>query len=146
MNKVSPSARRKARRFAMQGLYQWQMTGTSIKEIEQQFLEENDMKKVDMQYFRELLSGVVTQLDTIDETMEPLLDRKLSGLDPVTQAILRLSSFELKDRIDIPYRIVINEGIELAKVFGSEDSHRFVNGILDKLAKEFRQTEVTAKR
>lgn len=142
---VSPSARRKARRFAMQGLYQWQMTGTTVKEIEKQFLDENNMKKVDMDYFRELMLGVVTQIDVIEDKMEPLLDRKISDLDPVTLAILRLSSFELKDRIDVPYRIVINEGIELAKVFGSEDSHRFVNGILDKLAKEFRQVEINAQ-
>ena len=145
MKQISPSARRKARRFAMQGLYQWQMTGTSVRDIEKEFLEENDMKKVDMIYFRELMSGVVTQLDVIEEKIEPLLDRKLSDLDPVTLAILRLSTFELKDRIDVPYRIVINEGIELAKDFGSEDSHRFVNGILDKLSKEFRKAELSAK-
>jgi len=146
MNAISPSARRKARRFAMQGLYQWQMTGTSVRDIEKQFLEENDMKKVDMVYFRELMSGVVTQLDVIEEKIEPLLDRKLSDLDPVTLAILRLSTFELKDRIDVPYRIVINEGIELAKDFGSEDSHRFVNGILDKISKEFRKVELSTRQ
>lgn len=145
MNAISPSARTKARRFAMQGLYQWQMTGTSVRDIEKQFLEENDMKKVDMVYFRELMSGVVTQLDVIEEKITPLLDRKLSDLDPVTLAILRLSTFELKDRIDVPYRIVINEGIELAKDFGSEDSHRFVNSILDKVSKEFRKVELSAK-
>lgn len=145
MNALSPSARKKARRFAMQGLYQWQITGTSIKEIEQQFLEENDMKKVDMLYFRELLLGVVTQTDVLEEKITPLLDRELSDLDPVTLAILRLSAFELKDRIDVPYRIVINEGIELAKMFGSEDSHRFVNGILDKLAKDFRRAELSVR-
>jgi N utilization substance protein B len=144
MNQVKPSARRKARRFAMQGLYQWQMTGTSVRDIEQQFLEENDMKKVDMEYFRELMSGVVKQTDDIDDAIEPLLDRKLKELDPVTLAILRISVFELKDRIDVPYKIVINEGIELAKLFGSEDSHRYVNGILDKLAHSFREPEVSA--
>lgn len=144
MKSISPSARKKARRFAMQGLYQWQMTGTSVRDIEKEFLEENDMKKVDMVYFREIMSGVVTQTDIIEEKISPLLDRKMSDLDPVTLAILRISCFELKDRIDVPYRIVINEGIELAKVFGSEDSHRFVNGILDKLAKEFRQVELSA--
>lgn len=144
MNAISPSARKKARRFAMQGLYQWQITGTSVKEIEKQFLEENDMKKVDMLYFRELMSGVVTQTDVLEEKISPLLDRKMAELDPVTLAILRLSCFELKDRIDIPYRIVINEGIELAKMFGSEDSHRFVNGILDKLAKDLRKVEFSA--
>jgi len=146
MNEVKPSARRKARRFAMQGLYQWQMTGTSVKDIESQFLEENDMKKVDMKYFRELMLGVVKQTDVLEEAIGPLLDRKMTDLDPVTLAILRISSFELKDRVDVPYRIVINEGIELAKVFGSEDSHRYVNGILDKLAKQFRSAEVNEKR
>ena len=144
MTEVKPSARRKARRFAMQGLYQWQMTGTSIKDIEAQFLEENDMKKVDMEYFRNILSGVVTQTDVLEEAFEPLLDRKVVELDPVTLAILRISAFELKDRIDVPYRIVINEGVELAKSFGSEDSHRFVNGVLDKLAKQFRKAESEA--
>jgi len=146
MSSVKPSARRKARRFAMQGLYQWQMTGTSIKDIEKQFLEENDMKKVDMIFFRELMLGVVKSLDTIEQALSPLLDRRLVDLDPVTQAILRLSAFELQERIDIPYRIVINEGIELAKTFGSEDSHRYVNGILDKLAKNTRQTEFKASK
>lgn len=146
MHEPKPSARRKARRFAMQGLYQWQMSGTSIKDIESQFLEENDMKKVDMSYFRELMLGVVTQTDVLEQAFGPLLDRKVSELDPVTLAILRISSFELKDKVDIPYRIIINEGIELAKVFGSEDSHRFVNGVLDKLAKQFRSAEFNAKR
>ncbi len=145
MSEIKPSARRKARRFAMQGLYQWQMTGTSIRDIESQFLEENDMKKVDMTFFRELMSGVVKQVDELDQAYESFLDRKGSDLDPVTQAILRLSSFELKDRIDIPYKIAINEGIELAKDFGSEDSHRYVNGVLDKLAKVLREAETQAK-
>lgn len=145
MSDIKPSARRKARRFAMQGLYQWQMTGTPVLEIEKQFLEENDMKKVDMIYFRELLRGVTTSLDTIEEKLSKYLDRKLNELDPVTEAILRLSTFELVQRIDIPYRVVINEAIELAKDFGSEDSHRYVNGILDKLAQDLRSVEIKAR-
>ncbi len=145
MNQVKPSARHKARRFAMQGLYQWQMTGTSVSEIESQFLEENDMKKVDMDYFRELMSGVVNQVESLDEAFIAYADRKIKELDPVTLAILRIASFELKERVDIPYRVVINEAIELAKVFGSEDSHRYVNGVLDKLAQDFRAPECAEK-
>ncbi len=144
MNPVRPSARRKARRFAMQGLYQWQMTGTSVRDIEIQFLEENDMKKVDMDFFRELMSGVTKHADTLETAIMVHLDRAYRDLDPVTLAILRISAFELIHRIDVPYRIVINEGIELAKDFGSEDSHRYVNGILDKLAQQFRKPEVEA--
>jgi len=144
MSKVNPSARRKARRFALQGLYQWKMTGTPVKEIEQQFLEENDMHKVDMLFFRELMEGVAKSVEELDGCIEPLLDRKLSELDPVTLANLRISAFELKERIDIPYRIVINEGVELAKTFGSDDSHKFVNGVLDKLAKQFRVAELSS--
>jgi transcription antitermination protein NusB len=145
MSDIKPSARRKARRFAMQGLYQWQMTGTPVIEIEKQFLEENDMKKVDMVFFRELLRGVTTSLDTIEEHIGKYLDRKLEELDPVTEAILRISVFELIQRVDIPYRVVINEGVELAKDFGSEDSHRYVNGILDKLAQDLRAVEINAR-
>ncbi len=145
MSEIKPSARRKARRFAMQGLYQWQMTGTPVLEIEKQFLEENDMKKVDMIYFRELLRGVTTSLDMIEGHLAKHLDRKLSELDPVTEAILRLGTFELLKRIDIPYRVVINESIELAKDFGSEDSHRYVNGILDKLSQDLRAVEIKAR-
>lgn len=146
MNQIKPSARHKARRFAMQGLYQWQMTGTTVRDIESQFLEENDMKKVDMEYFRELMSGVVKQTDALDEAFVVHADRAVKEIDPVTLAILRIASFELKDRIDIPYRVVINEAIELAKIFGSEDSHRYVNGVLDKLAQDFRALEFSGKQ
>lgn len=142
MNKVSPSARRKARRFAMQGLYQWQMTGTSVADIDLQFRSENDMKKVDMDFFHELLRQITLDVDAIEEPMVPYLDRTLDELDPVTRAILRVSAYEMAKRIDIPYRVVINEGVELAKIFGSEDSHRFVNGVLDKLSKSLRAIEI----
>lgn len=140
------AARRQARTLGMQALYQWAMAGQSLNEIEAQFHVDNDFSKVDGAYFREILYGVATNRDEIDGQFEPLLDRPLSDLDPVELAILRLSTWELLKRLDVPYRVVINEGIELAKVFGATDGHKFVNGVLDKLAPRLRAAEVKAAK
>ncbi|CAD5108236.1 transcription antitermination factor NusB [Zestomonas carbonaria] len=140
------AARRQARSLAMQALYQWQMAGQSLNEIEAQFRVDNDFSKVDGAYFREILHGVATNKSEIDGQFEPLLDRPLEELDPVEMAILRLSTWELLKRVDVPYRVVINEGIELAKVFGATDGHKFVNGVLDKLAPTLRAAEVKAAK
>lgn len=137
-------ARRQARTLAMQALYSWHMAGQQLNEIEAQFRVDNDFSKVDGAYFHEILHGVPRQKTEIDGAFEPLLDRPLAELDPVELAILRLSTYELKNRLDIPYRVVINEGIELAKVFGATDGHKFVNGVLDKLAPRLRADEVRA--
>ena len=133
---MKPSERRKARHFAVQAIYQWQMTQDNGAEIEEQFKLDQDMKGVDLGYFRELLFGVAGNVNKLDSAFSPFLSRKLEDLDLVDKAILRLATFELLFRQDVPYRVVINEGIELAKAFAAEDSHKFVNGVLDKLIKE----------
>lgn len=133
---MKPSERRKARHFAVQAIYQWQMTQDNVTDIEEQFKLDQDMKGVDLGYFRELLFGVAGNINKLDSTFSPFLSRKLEDLDLVDKAILRLATFELLFRQDVPYRVVINEGIELAKAFAAEDSHKFVNGVLDKLVKD----------
>lgn len=133
---MKPSERRKARHCATQAIYQWQMTQDNVADIEEQFKLDQDMKGVDLGYFRELLFGVAGNINKLDSTFSPFLSRKLEDLDLVDKAILRLATFELLFRQDVPYRVVINEGIELAKAFAAEDSHKFVNGVLDKLVKD----------
>ena len=136
-----PAARRKAREYAMQAIYQWQMTGNALNDIEAQYLSTMNSKKVDIVYFQELFNGVLTDLHDMDEVVAPAIDREMESIDPVERAIIRLSAFELKGRIDIPRRVVINEGIELAKRFGATDGHKFINGVLDKISKELRPHE-----
>ncbi|KAB0546532.1 transcription antitermination factor NusB [Pseudomonas argentinensis] len=135
-------ARREARTLAMQALYSWHIAGQALNEIEAQFRVDNDFSAVDGAYFHEILHGVPRQKTEIDALFAPLLDRPLEEIDPVELSILRLSTYELRNRIDVPYRVVINEGIELAKVFGATDGHKFVNGVLDKLAPTLRADEV----
>ncbi|MEO4045538.1 transcription antitermination factor NusB [Pseudomonas sp. CAU 1711] len=138
--------RRVARSLAMQALYQWHMAGQSLSEIEAQFRVDNDFSGVDGAYFHEILVGVAQQKPELDEAFAPFLSIPLEELDPVELAILRLSAWELKNRVDVPYKVAINEGIELAKVFGATDGHKFVNGVLDKLAPKLRAAEVNANK
>jgi N utilization substance protein B len=138
--------RRAARQLATQALYQLHMAKQSLNEIEAQFRVDNDFTDVDGAYFREILHGVPTRKDQIDTALAPCLDLTIDELDPVELAVLRLSTWELMERIDVPYRVVINEGIELAKVYGSTDGHKFVNGVLDKLAPRLREVEVKANK
>jgi N utilization substance protein B len=138
--------RRAARQLATQALYQLHMAKQSLNEIEAQFRVDNDFSDVDGAYFREILHGVPTKKDQIDTALAPCLDLSIDELDPVELAVLRLSAWELMERIDVPYRVVINEGIELAKVYGSTDGHKFVNGVLDKLAPRLREAEVKAHK
>ena len=146
MSQTSPSARRKARRFTLQALYQWQLAGAAVSDIEAQFLANQDFAKVDREYFHDLLHGVLGQVKTLDELLTPYLDRRVEELSQVEKAILRLGAFELKERQDVPYRVVINEGIEMAKLFGAEDSFKYVNGVLDKLARQLRYAEASERR
>ena len=139
-------ARSLARERAMQALYQWQMTGQNLADIEQQFLTEQDMKSVDKSYFKELLHEVPSRIDEFDSLCGDLLSRPIEQVDPVERAILRIGLYELQQRIDIPYRVVINEAVELAKSFGAEAGHKFVNGTLDKAAKSLREVEVKAAK
>ncbi|AUD78101.1 transcription antitermination factor NusB [Kangiella profundi] len=136
-----PAARRRAREYAIQAIYQWQMSSNPLNEIEAQYLTTMNAKKVDTVYFQELFSGVLTNLDEIDAALAPALERDIDDIDPIERAIIRLSAFELKKRIDVPKKVVINEGIELAKTFGATDGHKFVNGVLDKISKDLRPHE-----
>ncbi|MFL0810829.1 MAG: transcription antitermination factor NusB [Agarilytica sp.] len=141
--KINAAARSRARHYAMQALYQWEMTGNNLDSIESEYHADNDMSKVDVEYFHMLVSGAAKVKSELDQGYLPYLKNMgLDELDPVTKAILRMSSFEFKDRIDVPYRVVINEAVNLAKKFGAADSHKFVNGVLDKLASDYRKTEI----
>lgn len=138
-------ARSKARRNAVQALYQWQLTGADVSSIEQQFLVEHDMENVDVDYFRELLREVPLHLHELDDHLIEYLDRPIDEVDPVERAILRMSTYELEFRLDVPYKAVINEGVEMAKTFGAEHGHKYVNGILDRVARKLRSVEIAAK-
>ncbi|MDX5441272.1 MAG: transcription antitermination factor NusB [Alteromonadaceae bacterium] len=125
----------------MQGLYQRHFSKTPISDIEAEFMVDNDMSKVDIMYFRDLLRGIHREQAELDKLIEPFLDRPLKEVDPVELAIVRLGTYELKHRIDVPYKVVINEGIEMAKRFGGTEGHKFVNSILDKLSQRLRLAE-----
>ncbi len=143
--KVSAATRSRARHYAMQAIYQWQMTGNDLATIEAEYHTDNDMSKVDVEYFHEIFHGVAKIKSELDELFLPYLkSMSLDELDPVTRSILRLATFEFKMRIDVPYKVVINESVNLAKKFGAADSHKFVNGVLDKLAVDLRGLEVKA--
>ncbi len=135
-------ARSKARRGALQALYQWQLAGDdSLASIETEFLAERVLRDIDAEYFHELLTEVGRHRDEYDLRIAPLLDRPLAQLDPVEHAILWLGTYELESRWDIPFRVVIAEALELTKQFGGENAHRYVNAILDRLARELRAAE-----
>jgi N utilization substance protein B len=142
--KLNPALRRKARRLAMQALYQWHVADQSITQIEAEFLTDNDVSKFDKDYFSEVLRGVASSKTELDTHIEKLIDRALKDLTPVELAILRMGTYEFIHRIDVPYKVIINEGVELSKTFGANEAHRFVNGVLDKLAQALRAPEVQA--
>ncbi|WP_413110850.1 transcription antitermination factor NusB [Thaumasiovibrio sp. DFM-14] len=150
---VKPAARRNARHFAAQAIYSWQITKENIANIEQHFLSGDKFEEeehqadapvlaaphTDVEYFRDLFTGVVLSHQELDSKMRPYLSRPLQDLDQMELALLRLAMYELLKREDVPYKVVINECIELAKAFGAEDSHKFVNGVLDKVAVTLRK-------
>lgn len=136
--------RQAARRLALQALYQWQLTGDDPKDIFVQFREERPLRGADQDYFRELLLGAVAQQAQLDEAIEPFLSRPMDQVDPVEAAILRLAAYELVNRFDVPYRVILNEAVNLAKAFGAEQGHRFVNGVLDKMVRRLREAEIAA--
>jgi N utilization substance protein B len=138
--------RSQARKHAVQAIYQWQIAGQDIAEIINQFLEEQDLGNFEIPYFQELMRGVPTHLEALDELLKPALDRAIASVDPVERAILRLGAYELSHKPEVPYRVVINEAVELAKVFGAEQGHKFVNGVLDQVAKKVRAQEVNVGR
>lgn len=138
-------ARSRARRLAMQGLYEWQMSDNAPQDIVASYRQQHDLKNVDEEYFKILLLGVPEQAQEIDEALSPYVSRPLLEVDPIELAILRLATYELIYRLDIPYRVVINEALELAKTFGAEGGHKFVNGILDKVAAKIRAIEINKR-
>lgn len=137
-------ARKRARRLAVQALYQWQLTEASLAEIEKQFLEEQDFRLADVEYFRELLHRVPARLDDVDAALAAHMERAVQEVDPVERAVLRVAAYELLDRIEIPYRVVLNEAVALAKTFGAADGHKYVNAVLDQAARRLRTVEVNA--
>ncbi len=137
--------RSKARSRAVQAIYQWQMTGQDIVDINNHFIAEHPMTRVDIPYFQGLVRGVADQVYALDDEIAPFLDRDLQAVDPVERAILRLGTYELAQCPDIPYRVVINESVELAKSFGGEAGYKYVNSILDKVALKLRATEAQRK-
>ena len=146
-NTGKPKSRRRiAREFAVQGIYQWLVAGGSIGFIEQQLRESDQFKHVDTKHFTLLLHGVLQHAETLKAAIQPYLDRVIGELSPVETAILLLSTYELMHQPEIPYRAIINEGIELARTFGGIDGHKYVNGVLDKLAVQLRNIEIEAQR
>ncbi len=144
--KFSAHERARARRYAMQALYQWDLSKVDLLEIRSQFLEVEDFTRTDEPYFIEILSDITKQVETIDKNISENIDRPIGQLDPVERAILRIAVYELLFRVDIPYRVSINEAVQLAKKFGAEQGHTFVNGVLDHAAHSIRPEECAASR
>lgn len=145
MSNSTPAARSKARRFALQGLYQMELSECSATDVEKQYTEDHDMKRVDTDYLHDLLLGIVKHRDEIDELIAAKIDRQFDDLDPIETAILRIGGFELLHRVDVPYKVVINESVELARRFGASESHKYVNSILDQIAHDHRVFEIRKK-
>ena len=137
-------ARTLARRSAMQAIYQWQLTRYDLSEIERQFVEEHGLGNADVAYFKELLHEVPQRLDVIDAALGEFVDRAIASIDPVERAVLRIGVYELLFRPDLPYRVVLNEAINLAKDFGAAHGHKYINGILDRVAHKARAAEIAA--
>lgn len=138
--------RSKSRRCALQALYQWQMAGQDLADIESQFFAEQDLAGADHAYFSELLRCIPRLTTELDARYGALLDRSVEELDPVELAILRIGVYELMHHPEIPFRVIINEGVELAKTFGADQSHRYINGVLDKVAHALRTVEMKVNR
>ena len=139
---TAKSARRRARELAMQGVYQWRLSGEDISAIEQMTRDEKSLGRYDSKFYSDLLRGVLNRIEPLTEAIAPHLDRPVSELSPVEYSVLLLGAYELAHHPEIPYRVIINEGVELTKTFGGSDGHKFVNGVLDKLAAKIRSDEV----
>ena len=146
MEKQSNNGKRRARKLALQALYQWSMSGHDLTEIEAQFRVANNMEKVDAEYFCRLIYGVPKHLSELEENFTPFLDRPIQSLNPVELSALRMGSFELLYCPEVPYRVVLDESISLTKAFGSQDGHRYVNGVLNNLARKVRQFEISSTK
>ncbi len=144
-SKIPLAQRRKARQLIMQALYQWLMTKDDPLDISKQFHEDNP-GKIEWEYFDSIFKDVPKQQEALDQHISPFLDRAAGSLDPIERALLYLGTYELANRIDVPYRVVINECVELAKQYGATDGHKYVNGVLDKLVPELRPIEFRNKK
>ncbi|MEE2782317.1 MAG: transcription antitermination factor NusB [Pseudomonadota bacterium] len=140
--KINVWARRKARRALVQALYQWQLSANSVSSVLADFNNGDALKKADTEFFEDVLRKTVVEAEHLDAVFTPLLDRMPDQLDQVERAILRLATSEFNYRVDVPYRVVIDEYVELAKMFGAQDSYKYVNGVLDSLAARLRSIEV----
>lgn len=143
---INPVHRHNARRYALQAMYQWQIADTALIDIENEFLHYHIDQKLDFAYFKELLYGVPTNLHELDNAIMPFIGRPKSEIDPIELAVLRLSTYELLKHPEIPYRVIINEALELCKKFGTVQGHKFVNAVLDKVARKVRETEINMKK
>ncbi len=138
---VDPVTRARARRRALQAVYAWQISGGLVEQVIAQFAHEQAHEIADLEYFDDLVRGVIKHRASLDEALVGYLDRPVEEVDPIERAVLRLSAYELIHRLDVPYRVVLNEAIEIAKRFGSEHGHTYVNGVLDKAAADWRTAE-----
>ena len=146
MSSSLPSARKKARHMLVQALYQWQLAGDSIGTIEAQYMAEKGMAKADSEFFRELLHEIPAKLDELDAAYREFLDRDPEALDPISLAVLRIGVYELLHRVDVPYRVVINESVNLAKTFGPTDAYKYINGVVDRVAARARRVEIATSQ
>lgn len=143
---IDPVHRSRARRRALQALYAWQMSGGTAQQIIAQFAHEQAHEIADLVYFEDLVTGVMKNVRELDAALQPFLDRTVEEVDPIERAALRIAAYELRHRVDVPYRVVLNEAIDITKRFGSEHGHTFVNGVLDHAAAAWRTAEFDATR
>lgn len=140
-NPPNIGSRRKTRRLVMQALYLWHFTHHELDVVLREFMDEHDMNNIDLVYFKKLVTGAITSINILDDHIKPFLDRPIEKLNPVELAILRLAAYEFLECLDVPYKVVINEALELSKKYGSEQGYKYVNGVLDKLALQLRSSE-----
>jgi N utilization substance protein B len=143
---IDPAARSRSRRRALQALYAWQLSDSPIERVLDQFRHEQDMEVADLEYFEALVRGVAAHCAELDAALAKFVDREIAQVDPIERAVLRIAGFELAHRVDVPYRVVINEAIETTKRFGAEHGHTYVNGVLDRAAADWRAQEVAAPK
>ena len=143
---IDPAARSRARRRALQAVYAWQVGGGAVDAVIAQFRDEQDMEVADLEYFEALVRGVAQHSEQLDSELRRFADREIAQIDPIERGVLRIAAFEMLHRLDVPYRVVINEAIETTKRFGADHGHTFVNGVLDRAAGHWRAAEVADAR
>ena len=145
-NGIDPVQRSRARRRALQAVYAWQLSQSPVEKVIENFRAEQDMDVADLEYFEALVRGVAEHAGPIDAVLARYIDRDVAQVDPIERAVLRIAGYELAYRLDVPYRVVINEAIETTKRFGAEQGHTYVNGVLDRAAAEWRAAEIQGAR